>query len=125
MAGLIKELLLDYALNRLHVDVRSDLTIAIQSALLSFTQREALYLDMYLSGYNAIEIAARFIDTTEHVEGVLERIFTAIEEQSGYTDDNFIHRLELTKKYRKGGIRELHSFLALHGKSYIAHEMRE
>jgi hypothetical protein len=120
MAGLIKELLLDYALNRLHVDVRSDLTIAIQSALLSFTQREALYLDMYLSGYNAIEIAA-----TEHVEGVLERIFTAIEEQSGYTDDNFIHRLELTKKYRKGGIRELHSFLALHGKSYIAHEMRE
>lgn len=125
MAGLIKELLLDYALNRLHVDVRSDLTIAIQSALLSFTQREALYLDMYLSGYNAIEIAARFIDTTEHVEVELERIFTAIEEHSGYTDENFIHRLELTKKYRKGGIRELHSFLALHGKSYTAHEMRE
>src|SRR5437868_5847929 len=124
MAGLVKELLLDYALNRLNVDMRSDLTIAIQSALVSFTHRDAEYLDKYLSGYNAVEIAAQYIETTAHIEAALERIFTAIEEHSGYTDQSFVHKLELTKKYRKGGIRDLNTFLALHGRSYTAHEMK-
>jgi len=126
MAGLVKELLLDYALNRLNVDMRSDLTIAIQSALLSFTQVDARMLNLYLSGYTAQEIATMFIRvTTADVEATLERMFTAIEEQSGYTDDNFIHKLESSNKYRKGGIRELNTFLGLHGKSYTAHEMKE
>lgn len=125
MAGLVKELLLDYALNRLSVDLRSDLTIALQSALLSFTPREIKYLDMYLSGYNAVEIAAHYIQTTESVNKTLERIFIAIEETSGYTDENFIHKLELSKRYRKGGIRELDYFLSAHSKDYFSHEMKE
>lgn len=127
MAGLVKELLLDYALNRLNVDMRSDLTIAIQSALLSdvFTITDAKVLDMYLAGYTADEIAARFMMLTVLVEARLERIFTAIEEHSGYTDESFIHKLESTNKYRKGGIRELDRFLDLHGKSYTAHDMKE
>lgn len=126
MAGLVKELLLDYALNRLNVDMRSDLTIAIQSALSSFTQIDARMLNLYLSGYTSEEIARMFIRiTTAEVEVILERIFTAIETYSGYTDQSFVHKLELTKKYRKGGIRDLNIFLELHGKTYIAHEMKE
>jgi len=125
MAGLIKELLLDYSLNRLNVDTKSDLAIAIQSALLNFTRIDAEYLNLYLSGYTAIEIAAKYISTTAEVESTLERIFTAIETHSGYTDQSFIHRLESTNKYRKGGIRDLYTFLALHGQTYIEHEIRD
>lgn len=105
--------------------MRSDLTIAIQNALVSFTQRDVEYLNMYLSGYNAIEIAARYITTTDYIEKELERLFIAIEEHSGYTDQSFVHKLELTRKYRKGGIRDLNEFLIMHSKTYIAHELKD
>lgn len=125
MSALVKELLLDYALNRLNVDMRSDLTIAIQNALSSsaFTYIDAKVLDMYLAGYTADEIAAQHMMLTVLVEARLERIFKAIEEHSGYTDEGFIHKLELTKKYRKGGMRELKLFLDEHSKHYVAHEL--
>lgn len=127
MAGIIKELMLDFSLNRLNVDMRSDLIVAIQSILLShtFTYREIEYLNMYLSGYNAIEIAAHYLKHTEEIEAVLERVFSAIEHESGYTDQSFIHKLELSNKYRKGKIRDLSSFLVLHGKSYLTHDIKE
>ena len=123
MAGLVKELLLDYAVNRVGVDVRSDLTIAIQTALLSFGRTEAIYLNLYLSGYTAQEIAQKTTGITEEVEQTLQRIFTAIEHTSGYTDQNFINRLQLTKKYRKAGIEALNAFLIKHGQQYAIHEL--
>lgn len=125
MAALVKELLLDYALNRLTVDMRSDLTIAVQSALSSsvFTYNDVRILNMYLSGYTAEEIALQFMIETRMIELQLQRIFTAIEAYSGYTDDEFIHKLELTKKYRKGGMRDLNAFLQEHSKHYTAHEL--
>jgi len=127
MSGVIKELMLDFSLNRLSVDMRSDLIVAIQTVLAShvFTYQEIEYLNMYLSGYNAIEIAAHYLKHTEEIESTLERIFTAIEHQSGYTDQNFIHKLELSNRYRKGKLRDLSTFLVLHGKSYLAHEIKE
>lgn len=125
MAGLLKELLLDYALNRLSVDMKSDLTIAIQTALQSdvFNTTDAHMLNMYLSGYTSEEIALRFMTTTAKVNEYLCRIFTAIEDYSGYTDDNFIHTLEMTHKYRKSGIRDLTVFLEEHGTVYGKHEL--
>lgn len=125
MPALIRELLLDYAQNRLHVDLRSDLTIAIQSAISSsvFTRQDIEYLDKYLAGYTAEEIAIEYIKYTEDIEIALQRIFTAIEQYSGYTDANFIRKLELTKKYRKNGIDALNTFLTEHGKHYITHEL--
>ncbi len=127
MAGLIKELLLDFALNRVSVDLKSDLSIAIQNALLSgvFTIRDVDYFMMYLAGYSSIEIAAKCITTTAQVEQQLERIFTAIEEYSGYTDQAFIRKVELSGKYRKGGIRDLSTFLVLHSKQYVEHDMQD
>lgn len=125
MPALIKELLLDYGLNRLNVDLRSDLTIAIQTALTSsvFNNTDARVLNLYLSGYTAGEIALKYMMLTALVELRLERIFTAIEQYSGYTDSNFIKRLELTNKYRQGGIRDLSNFLVEHSKHYTRHEI--
>jgi hypothetical protein len=125
MAGLVKELLLDYGLNRLSVDMRSDLTIAIQSALSSsvFNTNDAKMLDLYLSGYTAEEIAVIMNMMTAKVNEYLWRIFTAIEEHSGYTDDGFIHKLELTHKYRKSGMRALGVFLEQHSQVYDIHEL--
>jgi hypothetical protein len=125
MAALIKELLLDYALNRLSVDMRSDLTIAIQNALSSrvFTLMDIQYLNQYLSGYTASEIALQHNMLTVEIEEILERVFTAIEEYSGYTDTNFIHKLEMTNKYRKSGLNDMNTFLIEHSKHYITHEL--
>jgi hypothetical protein len=125
MAGLVKELLLDYSLNRLNVDIKSDLTIAIQNTLISgvFNFNDAQMLNMYLSGYTSNEIALLFMLNTEIIDIQLERIFTAIEQYSGYTDDNFIHKLEMTHKYRKGGIRDLTIFLEEHSTVYGKHDL--
>lgn len=127
MAGLVKELLLDYSLNRLSIDMRSDITIAIQSALSSdvFTINDARILNMYLAGYTAEEIALHFMIITTLVEDRLERILTAIEQYSGYTDESFIHKLESTNKYRKRSIHELDIFLKEHSKHYLAHDIEE
>lgn len=126
MAGLIKELLLDYSLNRLSVDTRSDLTIAIQHALTSgaFKIRDITMLNLYLSGYTAKDIAAMTVTLSEpEIEAILERIFIAIEYTSGYTDEGLVHKLELTKRYRKSNLSKLELFLQDHGKHYTFHDL--
>ena len=126
MSGLIKELLLDYALNRLNVDLRSDLTVSIQNVFSSsvFTKVDVRILNLYLSGYTSKEIASMFIvRTVTEIEETLERIFTAIEAQSGYTDQIFLNKIELTKKYRKHGIDKLGIFLVEHSKHYGKHDI--
>ncbi len=126
MSGLIRELLLDYSLNKLSIDLKSDLTVAIQTVLTSrvFTKQSAIYLDMYLSGYTADEIAIKHIKHTAEIEQELERLFDALEEYSGYTDEAFIHKLCMTYKYRSSGIRDLTTFLSEHSKHYTTHDMK-
>lgn len=125
MSALVRELLLDYSLNKLNVDTQSDLSIAIQTALSSsvFNSDDAKMLNLYLSGYTASEIASIMNTLTAKVNEHLQRIFTAIEEHSGYTDNGFIHKLEMTKKYRKGGIYTLTLFLEQHSQVYEKHEL--
>lgn len=127
MAGLIKELLLDASLNRISVDLRSDLIISIQSAFASkvLNSKDIKILDYYLEGYTADEIAAIYTTTTSDIEEILARIFTTIEGHSGYTDDGFIRKIETSKKYRKSGIRALRLFLQQHGKEYRKHGIEE
>lgn len=125
MSGYIRELLLDFSLNRLPVDLRSDLAIAIQQALHSvFTKTEAKYLDLYLAGYTAQEIAQLKNKTTEYIEQTLQRICTAIEETSGYRDDVLIRKVERDKHYRRSGVRELRTFLTVHGKDFNTHDVK-
>ena len=127
MSGYIKELLLDYGLNRLHVDLRSDLSIAIQSAFYSgvFSGRDFAWFEYYLAGYTAKEIAdLQTFTTTEQVETTLSRIFTAIGYYSGYSDDVLVNKVERDKQYRRSGIRELKDFLLQHGQSYMSHDVK-
>ena len=133
MAGYVKELLLDYALHRLNIDLRSDLSLAIQSAFQShiFRSEEFTWFEYYLRGYTAKEIAdlqnathTILPVTTTVIEQTLERIFTAIEVHSGYSDALLIHKVDRDKQYRRSGVRELETFLLAHGKEYMSHEVR-
>ena len=134
MAGYIKELLLDYALNRLNVDLRSDLSIAIQSAFASnvFSALDFAWFEYYLEGYTAKEIAdlqnivpflGRLV-TTDQVEAALERVFIAVEEHSGYNDNVLVNKVERDKQYRRSGVRELGDFLLDHGQHFMSHDVR-
>jgi hypothetical protein len=134
MAGYIKELLLDYALNRLNVDLRSDLSIAIQSAFASdvFSALDFAWFEYYLEGYTAKEIAdlqnlIPFLGintTTEQVEAALERVFTAVETHSVYNDNILVNKVERDKAYRRSGVRELREFLLDHGQHFMSHDVR-
>lgn len=125
MAGLIRELLLDYALNKVSIELKSDLNVAIDTTFLSdvFTYKDLTYFSLFLSGYTSEDIAKMAADNIDHVEATLERIFMAIETNSGYTDENFIRKMERTKKYRPYGINKLKDFLAEHSKHYTTHEL--
>jgi len=112
MSVLVRELLLDASLNRLPIDTHSDLIVAVQIVLTSgiCSERDINIFDFYLSGYTATEIAHMLIMTTEEINNILARLFTAIEETSGYTDDLFIQKLE-RQRYRRSGIDRMKVFL--------------
>lgn len=121
MAGWIKELLLDYGLNRLSIDQRSDISTAI-SGLISagvFKHREIMILHSYIAGYTATEIAVQYNTTTDTIEADLIRIFRAVESASGYTDVAFVRKAELRYISR---VSELSLFLLKHGQRFHTHE---
>lgn len=124
MAGLIKQLLLDYAINRLPFEQKTDIATAIHSLQQSkvLSNSDMLLLDDYLSGYTAKEIAEQRTDITENIEQNLMRIIHAIEHASGYTDKKFIRRIEQNKKYSKTKIEVLEFYLQKYGKRFISHE---
>lgn len=124
MAGLIKQLLLDYAINRLPFEQKTDIATAIHSLQQSrvLSDADLLLLDDYLSGYTVAEIAEQRIDITENIEKNLIRIIHAIEHASGYTDINFIRRIRQEKKYSKTKIPALERYLHKYGQMFISHE---
>ena len=125
MAALIKELLLDAALNKLHVDMHSDLVLAIQSAYVSkvLSAQDIKILDLYLSGYTANEISVQEIKITEEIETILERIFRIVEEHANITDKKFLDSLYKTQRYRKSGLQKLELFMSEHGKVFNTHSL--
>lgn len=126
MSGYVKELLLDLAIDRLSIDQRADLSIAIRQTCLSgvFSAADLHYLQLYLQGYTAQDIAEQHMKTTEYVEIILTRLFTAIEHYSGYTDDILINKVINSKKYRRSGIPKLQQLLHMHGKQFMTHELQ-
>jgi len=126
MSGYIKELMLDYALRRLNEETRYDLSMAIEQAFKSgvFTYQDLQILDMYLSGYTSIEIAAKLLYVTEQIKTTLSRIFMAIATYSGYDDAILIRKVERDKQYRRSGIRELQDFLSDHGQQFVTHDIK-
>lgn len=122
MAGLIKELLLDYGLNRLPIDIRSDISTTISSLVNAgvFKYYELTVLDRYISGYDVIEIAGQLNTTTDRIESDLIRIVKAIETASGYTDTNFVHKYR--RRYTEAKLTTLSLFLIKHGQRFYSHE---
>ncbi len=126
MSGLIKELLLDLSLNKVSVDLRSDLIIAIQDAFYSgvLKPRDIIYLDKYLQGYTSEEIAAMFVGSSESIDNELARIFKTIEEFSGYTDESFMRKVSLNTVNRRSKLKDLRVLLQSHGLTFTEHELK-
>jgi len=113
MSTYVKELLIDLSMNRLPIELRFDLIVAVQQVINSgvFTRREIKYLDMFLQGYSAEEIAQRVITTTDVIESTLARIMTAIEHISGYTDSSLNRKIQMRGKYSRLRLLEFKDFL--------------
>jgi len=113
MSTYVKELLIDLSMNRLPIELRFDLIVAVQQVINSgaFTRREIKYLDMFLQGYSAEEIAQRSLTTTDQIELILSRIMTAIEHTSGYTDNSLYRKIQMRGKYSRLRLLEFKDFL--------------
>lgn len=113
MSGLAQELLYDATMNRIDIDTYSDFAISIQKVLLSgvFTKKDATILDLYLCGYTVNEIALQQNETTDVIIDILRRLFIAIEETSGYTDDGFIQKIQVKYKHRPASLERLRLYL--------------
>lgn len=118
MSALVKELLHDYVKGKLDTDTRITLMYAIEQLYRSktFTRNEIVFLDYYLRGYSAEEIAIKSFVSTELVVNVLTRLLTAIEHTSGYLDSIFIQKVQ--HKYTARQITQLKGFLEKHGKQF-------
>lgn len=127
MAGYVKELLLDLPLGKLSIEMQSDLELAVKAVFRTglFSRIEKYMFYLYLAGYTAEEIAARYQQTTDTIETTLSRIFIAIETLSGYSDHAFIQRAKLKYKARTNKIRDLEALLIKHTKHYDTHSIGE
>lgn len=114
MSGvLIQELLHDASMKRIHIDLYADLAIAVETVFRSgvFGKRDVKILDLYLCGYTVEEIGMSESLHTETIIEILSRLFTAIEETSGYTDQDFIQRMRIKYKNRPLAIKKLQLYL--------------
>jgi len=121
--GWLKELILDYGLNRLSIDQKSDLSNAISTLYTSgiFAYTDLRILNDYVSGYTAPEIALRHMTTTDVIENILNRMFTAISTVSGYTDERFIE--SFARQYPITRKQKLAEFLLKHGQRFFTHDI--
>lgn len=119
MAGLIKEILLDYGLDRLAIDQKNDIVMAINGLIKSkvISKLDLYVLNLYLSGFTAEEIARQYYTTQDIIESTLYRLMQAIESASGYTDDSFIYKIN--KRRQSAAI----AFLSTHGKTFSKHDV--
>lgn len=124
MAGLIKELLLDYGLNKLSIDQRSDISIAITKLFHSgvITQQDIDILNKYISGYTAQEIGQQYLLSSSEIEATLSRLVLAIETISGYTDQTLI-QTALRQKRSIFKVTALQRFLTKHGQHFNTHDI--
>lgn len=110
---------------KVSIDTHADLSIAVKKAFQSniFTVQERHYFCLYLYGYTATEIAQRYNMHTDDIEAALYRIFTAIEEISGYSDQTLVNKARQQYHRRTQKIRDLETFLATHSKQYTTHQI--
>jgi len=118
LASYVKELLFDYAHGRLDIHQRIDLTMALEH----LPKKDLELLDLYLAGYNAMEIAYDRGIQLSDVELSLEHILHFIEERTGYSDQQIIHKVVRLKKYSQRRINEFRVFLKRHSTQFMIHD---
>lgn len=118
VAALCKELLFDLVSNKLSVEDRVSLNVAIEVLIKSgaVKKNELVLLDLYLSGYSAEEIAIVQFLSTETVINILSRLLIAIEYESGYLDELFVQKM--SHKYSPRQITLLKKYLEKHGRTF-------
>lgn len=122
--ALIKELLLDASLNKLSFELNADLISAVEKVLLSgvFTDQDIAWFDLYLCGYTAQDIAEWYTTTIDIVTASLNRLFLAIANTSGYTDESFIHRIKSARSITENQLRKIQHILDQQSNNYIEYE---
>jgi hypothetical protein len=123
-AALIKHLLLDASLCKLSFELNADLISAVQNVLVSgaFNDQNIAWLDLYLSGYTAEDIAERYVTTVADVNVVLERIFVAIAQTSGYTDELFVQHTCQTRKVSPYQLDKMRKYLMQESQNFTVYE---
>lgn len=100
MAALIKELLQDYAQNRLDVTTRIDIQISIERLYKTgqITYEHIKLLDMYLGGYTISEL----LYLNPGASDMIIKTLFLLEKESGYKDSSFIsYGIDIYPKYNK------------------------
>ncbi len=131
-AAWTKQLLLDYGLNRLSIDQKSDIASAIHGLIQSrvLSPMDVYILDLYVSGYTAVEIAETYLFDyygsiiplqTNDVENTLARVILAISTASGYTDDIIIER---AKQHQiRTRVPKFITYLEQHSTNFMEHDI--
>ena len=122
--ALMKQLLFDATLHRLSFELNADILSAVEQTLVSgvFSDQDIAWFDLYLSGYNARDIADRYITTEDKVSDVLHRVIQAIAHTSGYTDDNFINRIKRTRHISNQQWKKLGEVLKDYSADFLVYE---
>jgi hypothetical protein len=120
----IKQLLLDYGLNRLSIDQKSDIVSAIDGLIKArvLSYNDLQILNLYISGYTATEIANMHIQSsTARIEAILTRVVMAIGTGSGYTDDQLVQRAKQHQIRTK--MPKFITFLQQHSTTFTEHDV--
>lgn len=122
-AALTKELLLDYGMNLLSLDTRTDLSTAIQELQNAgvFNDLDIIILHLYLSGYTSDEIKTMLVKPDSNVDERLYRIINAISFAAGYTDEQLIKKVDKDVNYARSRIAVLRAYLQTHGEDFTTH----
>jgi len=98
-AAHIKALCRDFAIDRLPIDTRVDIQIAIARLCKDPIMLEYLrYFVLYLAGFRIEEIAERLHMGEYTIQQALSQFITALAETSGYTDDYIVRRVPKKKQ---------------------------
>lgn len=123
-AGLIKEILLDYGVNKLSVETAADIDLAVQHLYYGgvFSKHDLYILHSYISGFNAEEIGEMYRQSTNEVETRLGEIVEAIGEQLKVSDTQLIN-FARRNQYPLSKMESFKVFLQEHGRQYRQHEV--
>lgn len=130
-AALMKELLLDYGMDKLSTEETADIDRAFKLVELggAIHPHELAALKAYIYGYTAQEIAAGFTRmtgthvATNAVEHSLARTVQAIATVLYIEDEELVHKVNRNPKYAASRASLLKEFLEDHSQRFMQHSV--